>query len=138
MRCKKLILIVLSIFLVSALFISITFLPAPVSAQEKKERIKGEELGTYLVRIIEHGGLFPKEARIKPGTTVIWVNTTSGYPEILFTGEQVEVACKSPVHFIAHPTEGGFYSDRTKCRAVAPYRFRRGLDWLFLRLIFNP
>ena len=106
-----------------ALFIGITFLLVPLGAQDKKERIKGEELGTFLVRIIEQAGIYPQEAKVKAGTTVIWVNTTGDYVEIFFSGKQVEVACKSPVHFIANPSEGGFYSDRIPPGAVASLCF---------------
>ena len=95
---------VLVLFL--GLFIGITLLLVPLSAQEKKERVKGEETGTFLVRIIEQAGLQPMAAKVKAGTTLIWVNTTGDYVEIFFTGKQVEVACKSPVHFIANPSEG--------------------------------
>jgi plastocyanin len=106
-----------------ALCIGITFLLVPLGAQEEKERIKGEEMATFLVRVIEQAGLFPQVAKVKPGTTVVWVNTWDKYVEIFFTGKQVEVACKSPVHFMANPTEGGFYSDRIPPGAVASLCF---------------
>jgi plastocyanin len=109
--------------LLLVLVLGISFLLAPTSAEEKKERIKGKELGTFLVRIIEQAGIFPQEAKVKPGTTVVWVNTTGDYIELFFTGKQVEVACKSPVHFIANPTEGGFYSDKIPPGAVASLCF---------------
>lgn len=105
------------------LFLGITFLLGPVGAQEKKERIKGKELDTYLVRIMEKAGIFPKKAKVKRGTTVIWANTTGDYVELFFIGKQIEVACESPVNFIVNPTEGGFYSGKIPPGAVASLCF---------------
>ncbi len=57
--------------------------------------------------------------RIKPGTTVVWVNDITGVMlEIQFTGKQVTLACKSPVHFIVDENES-FISNKIPFGAVA-------------------
>jgi len=111
-------------------------------AQEEGGPVKTKEIGTFLIRIIEQAGVYPKEAKIKPGTTVIWVNTTDDFVEIFFTGKQVEVACKSPVHFIINPKEGGFFSDKIPPGAVASLCFMEKGNYDYTvtpaRLIYRP
>jgi plastocyanin len=105
------------------IFSGIAFIAVPwVWAQPPKERIMGEELDIIRVRISGVDKLIPKESRVKPGTTVVWLNTSKDYFELYFTGEQVEIACKSPTRFNINP-EGGFYSDRIPPGAVASLCF---------------
>lgn len=95
---------------------------APAASPELK--LKGEELGHFLIRVKEGEGLIPKQVTVKPGTTVIWLNGTSGeYIEIGFTGDQkVNVACKAPVHFVVG-SDGSYTSDKIPLGAVASLCF---------------
>jgi hypothetical protein len=61
--------------------------------------------------------------KIKSGTTVVWVNDLTGIMlEIQFTGKQVTMACKSPVHFIVDENES-FISNKIPFGAVASLCF---------------
>ena len=102
----------------------------PGHTQEKKEPaavqenlpIKGEEIGSFIIRVREEG-LLPKQTTVKPGTTVIWLNMLGRYVEIAFTGGQkVDVACKAPVHFVLGP-DGSYISDKIPLGAVASLCF---------------
>ncbi|MBI1987857.1 MAG: hypothetical protein HYS70_05880 [Nitrospinae bacterium] len=87
-------------------------------------KLKGEELGHFLIRIKEGEGLIPRQVTVKPGTTVIWLNGTTGeYIEIGFTGDQkVNLACKAPVHFVVGP-DGAYTSDKIPFGSVASLCF---------------
>jgi hypothetical protein len=61
--------------------------------------------------------------KIKAGTTVVWINDLTGIMlEIQFTGKQVTLACKSPVHFIVDE-DGMFISNKIPFGAVASLCF---------------
>jgi len=68
------------------------------------------------------GGIFPAEAVVKLGTTVVWLNESRAQLELQFSGKQVTMACKSPVHFIVDD-EGSFVSDRIPEDSVASLCF---------------
>lgn len=94
------------------------------AAPASELKLKGEELGSFLIRVKEGEGLIPKQITLKPGTTVIWLNGTTGeYIEIGFTGDQkVQMACKAPVHFILG-SDGSYISDKIPFGAVASLCF---------------
>ena len=75
-----------------------------------------------IIRLQAFGGIFPAEAVIKPGTTVVWVNNSRVQLELQFQGKQVTLACKSPVHFIVGD-DGSFISDRIPEDSVASLCF---------------
>jgi plastocyanin len=92
------------------------------ATEEKVSSIQGKEIGSFIVRVKEEG-LLPKQATVKPGTTVIWLNMQSKYIEIEFTGDQkVDVACKAPVHFVLG-VDMSYISDKVPFGAVASLCF---------------
>lgn len=101
------------------LFFTTVFIAFPASGQGGKIL---PEKKIPEVRIIRFDHIvdttIPVE-RIKPGTTVVWVNDITGVMlEIQFTGKQVNMACKSPVHFIVDENES-FISNKIPFGAVA-------------------
>lgn len=94
-----------------------------VAAAQQELKLKGEEIGHFIVRIKEGEGLIPQQVTVPIGTTVIWLNRTGDYIEISFTGDQkVDVACKAPVHFIMGQ-DGSYISDKIPFGAVASLCF---------------
>jgi len=77
---------------------------------------------TKIIKLHAYGGISPAEAVIKPGTTVVWVNDSRVQLELEFQGQQVTLACKSPVHFIVND-EGSFISNRIPEDSVASLCF---------------
>jgi hypothetical protein len=77
---------------------------------------------TQVIHLSAAGGIYPAEAVIKPGTTVIWRNDSRAQLELQFSGKQVTMACKSPVHFVVDD-EGSFVSDRIPEDSVASLCF---------------
>jgi plastocyanin len=67
-------------------------------------------------------GVAPATVTIKRGTTVIWMNDERSAAAIQFTGRQVTLACKSPVHFIVDD-KGSFTSDKIPQGGVASLCF---------------
>ena len=68
-----------------------------------------EQVKTQMI-MIRTDTLTPKTATIDKGTTVIWVNTTSGGVNILFSrGKEVAVVCAAPSRFALDP-EGNYSS----------------------------
>ena len=95
----------------------------PAHTEEKTLPLKGEEIGSFIVRVRGNEGLLPKRATVKPGTTVIWFNQTRDYIEIAFTSDQkVDVACKVPVHFVLG-MDRTYVSDKIPFAAVASLCF---------------
>ena len=66
------------------------------AAEEKKETLK---INNKVVRVHTEEGLMPASLTSPPGTTVIWVNTSTVPSEILFLDKKVVLACGSPVNF---------------------------------------
>jgi plastocyanin len=67
-------------------------------------------------------GITPAAVTVKRGTTVIWMNDERSAAEIQFTGRQVTLACKSPVHFIVND-KGSFTSNQIPQGGVASLCF---------------
>ena len=60
--------------------------------------------------------------KVKPGTTVVWLNYTSRVIEIEFISKQVTMACGSPVGFVVN-AEGAYLSQKIIPRAVVSLCF---------------
>ena len=103
---------------------AIAMLGSSLQAQEKKDQIVPEAniKETKIIRLHYAGGITPEVLKVKPGTTVVWVNDSRAMLEIQFEGKQVTLACKSPVHFNIDE-EGSFISDRIPQDAVASLCF---------------
>jgi plastocyanin len=89
----------------------------------EKAPAKTEVLPTVVIWVDANLKLTSAEAKIKPGTTLIWVNSGDQDIEITFPGKPVEQACKSPVNFINDEKVGGFYSHRLPRGSVASLCF---------------
>ena len=112
----------LSLILSSALLFCWSVLST--SASESKEGlVKEKAMDSYkVVRLPSYGGISPKVLNIKPGTIVIWVNDSRSEINIQFSGKQVTLACKSPVHFVVDD-QGSYIADRIPKDAVASLCF---------------
>lgn len=59
---------------------------------------------------------------LQAGTTVVWINNTQRIMELEFTGEQVVMACGSPVNFYVDET-GSYSSNKVMPNATASLCF---------------
>ncbi len=85
--------------------------------------VKDDELSAYKVILLHYSGAIAQPwTTVKPGTTVIWVNNSNETLQICFEGQQVSLACKSPVHFI-RGENGSFTSRQIPQGAVASLCF---------------
>jgi len=91
---------------------------------EKNSKIEPEQAikATQIIHLNDTGGIYPADAVVKPGTTVVWRNDSRAQLELQFSGKQVTMACKSPVHFVVDE-EGSFVSDRIPADSVASLCF---------------
>lgn len=78
----------------------------------------GKEEGSTFVK----GRIIPEVAKVKAGTTVIWINESKSYAEIAFTDKKVTLACQNPVHFVVDEN-GAFVSNLIPFGAVASLCF---------------
>jgi hypothetical protein len=94
------------------------------SVQAQSEKIVPEMQGTghQVIRLNYTFGVDPAKVVIARGTTVIWMNSGRSNAKIKFTGKQVTMACKSPVHFPVDET-GSFTSNDIPPGAVASLCF---------------
>ena len=68
-------------------------------------------------------GILPSDVRIKPGSTVIWLNSTRGFVTVVFAdGEDAAAASESPTRFFMAP-DGTFTSNAFAPGAVASLAF---------------
>ncbi|MFQ5915595.1 MAG: hypothetical protein ACE5JS_20690 [Nitrospinota bacterium] len=75
-----------------------------------------------LVRL-DPKGVVPVEISVKPGTTVIWLNSTRGFVTVVFAGgEEVAAATQSPTRFFLAP-DGTFTTNAFAPGAVASLAF---------------
>jgi len=94
-----------------------------VAGQKGKIFPKKRKLEQKIIRLDSLTGTEIPAATINAGTTVIWINDLSAVMiEIMFTGQQVTLACKSPVHFIVD-AKGTFTSDQITWGGVASLCF---------------
>jgi plastocyanin len=91
-------------------------------AQDEKIVPEMKITGHKVIRLNYTFGVDPATATIKKGTTVIWMNDSRSPAEIEFTGKQVTLACKSPVHFVVND-KGSFTSNKIPQGAVASLCF---------------
>jgi len=94
------------------------------SVQAQSEKIVPEMQGTghQVIRLNYTFGVDPSKVTVARGTTVIWMNSGRSNAKIKFTGKQVTLACKSPVHFPVDET-GSFTSNDIPPGAVASLCF---------------
>jgi len=111
-----------SAVLLSSMFVVMSC--ASLYASDTKDKIVPEKniKAHKIIRLHYMGGITPTEITVEPGTTVIWVNDSRSPVEIQFEGQQVTMACKSPVHFIVDE-KGSFVSDRIPQGSVASLCF---------------
>jgi len=97
---------------------------AVTSVQAQNEKIVPEMKGTshQVIRLNYTFGVDPTKVTVAKGTTVIWMNSGRSNANIKFTGKQVTMACKSPVHFQVDDA-GSFTSDNIPPGAVASLCF---------------
>jgi plastocyanin len=94
------------------------------SVQAQNEKIVPEMKGTghQVIRLNYTFGVDPATVTVQKGTTVIWMNSGRSIAKIKFTGKQVTLACKSPVHFLVDEA-GSFTSNEIPPGAVASLCF---------------
>jgi len=94
------------------------------SVQAQNEKVVPEMKGTghKVIRLNYTFGVKPATATVEKGTTVIWMNSGRSIATIKFTGKQVTLACKSPVHFVVDEA-GSFTSNEIPEGAVASLCF---------------
>lgn len=93
-----------------------------VQAQDEKIVPEMKGTGHQVIRLNYTFGVDPAKVTVQKGTTVIWMNSGRSIAKIKFTGKQVTLACKSPVHFIVND-DGSFISDRIPEDSVASLCF---------------
>lgn len=95
--------------------------PPQVSAQQAQGSLPG--FGIPVLVRLDPKGIVPVDVSIKPGTTVIWLNSTRGYVTIVFaSGEELTSATQSPTRFFPAP-DGTFTSNAFGPGAVASLSF---------------
>lgn len=95
---------------------------AQSTTQEKKIQTDKDINLHQIIRIHYSGAVIPETLKVKPGSTVVWINDSKSSVEIQFEGKQVTLACKSPVHFTIND-DGSFISDRIPNGSVASLCF---------------
>ena len=98
---------------------------SPVNnAQGQEQKIAPElKVSGHKVILLNYTfGASPSTITAKKGTTIIWMNDGRSAATIKFTGKQVTLACKSPVHFVVDE-QGSFTSNKIPPGAVASLCF---------------
>jgi plastocyanin len=93
-----------------------------VIAQSEKIVPEMKIAGHKIISLNHISGIGPEAATVQKGTTVIWTNDSRSLVEIEFTGKQVTLACKNPVHFVVNEA-GSFISNKIPQGAVASLCF---------------
>lgn len=94
-----------------------------IAQAEEGKILKNQDIKEHkIIRLHYIGGITPDVAKVKPGTTVIWMNNSREILELQFEGKQVTLACKSPVHFVIDEN-GSFISNRIPQGSVASLCF---------------
>ncbi len=111
-------------FLMLAIIVSSMVILSFNSAEGQDGKIVPElKISGYKVIYLSYNfGAAPATVRVKKGTTVIWMNDDRSAAKIKFTGKQVTLACKSPVHFVVDE-QGSFTSNVIPQGAVASLCF---------------
>ena len=97
---------------------------ASVSAEDASEKIQPalDIKAHQLIRLNYLSGISPAEVVVKAGTTVIWMNDARAPVQLQFKGQQVTMACKSPVNFVIDEN-GSFISNLIPQGSVASLCF---------------
>jgi len=85
---------------------SVCFTQGAFAADEIPQEIS---LATENIIIKNQRVLEPVSLTAKPGTTVVWINTSAFPVEIIFLGKKVALACGSPMNF-SIDKDGAFHS----------------------------
>lgn len=95
-----------------------------VYAEKAQEKIQPtlDIQAHQLIRLNYLAGISPAEVTVKAGTTVIWMNDARAMVQLQFEGQQVTMACKSPVNFIIDE-QGSFISNLIPQGSVASLCF---------------
>ena len=93
-------------------------------AEEAQEKIQPtlDIKAHQLIRLNYLAGISPADVTVKAGTTVIWMNDSRAMVQLQFEGQQVTMACKSPVNFIIDD-QGSFISNLIPQGSVASLCF---------------
>ncbi len=104
-------------------FVSFMFTTS-VHADEVKGKIQPSlDIKSHqLIRLNYLSGMSPADVTVKAGTTVIWMNDARAMVQLQFQGQQVTMACKSPVNFVVDE-QGSFISNLIPQGSVASLCF---------------
>jgi len=94
-------------------------------AEDEQQKIQPElalKTPPELIRLHYLGGISPADVTVKAGTTVIWMNDSRAPVQLQFQGQQVTMACKSPVNFVIDEN-GSFISNLIPQGSVASLCF---------------
>ncbi len=115
---KKNILMIVVGFLVSFMFTTSVYADEVKRAIQPSFDIKSNQL----IRLNYLSGMSPADVTVKAGTTVIWINDARAMVLLQFQGQQVTMACKSPVNFVIDE-QGSFISNLIPQGSVASLCF---------------
>ena len=118
MGTRKLLCLALSITVCSIM----TFYLSSAHGQDQKIVSEMKISGHKVISLNYTFGASPSTVTVKKGTTIIWMNDGRSAATIKFTGKQVTLACKSPVHFVVDE-QGSFTSNEIPPGAVASLCF---------------
>ena len=107
----------------AAVLFSLSSISAGVADKDKGKIVPQMNIKEVkIIRVNAVSGINPAELTVDRGTTVIWINESESSVHMQFEGQQVTLACKSPVHFIVDE-DGSFISDRIPAGSVASLCF---------------
>jgi plastocyanin len=113
-----------NIFMIIVGIIVCCVFSASVYAEEVKGKIQPtlDIKAHQLIRLNYLAGISPADVTVQAGTTVIWMNDARAMVQLQFEGQQVTMACKSPVNFIVDD-KGSFISNLIPQGSVASLCF---------------
>ncbi len=113
-----------NIFMIVVGIIACCVFTASVSAAEATEKIQPtlDIKAHQLIRLNYLAGISPADVTVQAGTTVIWMNDARAMVQLQFEGQQVTMACKSPVNFVID-SQGSFISNLIPQGSVASLCF---------------
>ena len=111
------------LWLVLSIIVCFLFFPfRDVQGQDQKIVPEMKISGHKVISLNYTFGASPSTVTASRGTTIIWMNDGRSAAVIKFTGKQVTLACKSPVHFVVDE-QGTFTSNEIPPGAVASLCF---------------
>gem|GEM_PF-339984 len=113
-----------NIFMIVVGIIVCCVFSACVYAEQAQEKIQPtlDIKAHQLIRLNYLAGISPSDVTVQAGTTVIWMNDARAMVQLQFEGQQVTMACKSPVNFIVDD-KGSFVSNLIPQGSVASLCF---------------